>query len=85
MKENLMKNVADVTEEAVEAVAESSISTLTKIAGVGIGTIIIGGITYAVVKHFKNEKSKEENEAVIHADYTETEETEAEEVNEAQD
>lgn len=59
MEEKLMENVA---EEAIETTAKKGVSNLTKItAGVGIGSVVIGAITYGTYRLIKSRKSKKNN------------------------
>lgn len=73
MEQNLMENVADVTEETVEAVAESRVDSLAKIAGITGGAVVVAALGYGVVKLVKFIKSKKENkdEKIVETEYTE--------------
>lgn len=73
MEQKLMENVADITEETVEAVAESIIDSLAKIAGITGGAVVVAALGYGAVKLAKFIESKKEkkDEKIVETEYTE--------------
>lgn len=73
MEQNLMENVADVTEETVDAVAESRDDSLAKIAGITGGAVAVAALGYGVVKLVKFIKSKKEkkDDKIVETEYAE--------------